>query len=208
MLFVSCSHVVVSHRRCTPRRMDQSQTRWRPHPAAQEASPTHPPPPSPRPPSPPSTRASSRTPSLKGCDLGTAGKVPSGSAGTWRCRFPRKPGTSASVRRWGQIRPEFKLAVSEIMTLRLCSLLAKRSSRLKLQLKCNSVVSPGMGSSDEWSEFQEIIDSTPELDMCVDPRVYGGGNRYKHTVAASHAQHMLTVCSENPVSPKCYCLFK
>lgn len=35
----------------------------------------------------------------------------------------------------------------------------------------------GMGSSDEWSEFQEIIDSTPELDMCVDPRVYGGGNR-------------------------------
>ncbi|XP_072771838.1 C-Jun-amino-terminal kinase-interacting protein 3 isoform X2 [Nerophis lumbriciformis] len=37
-------------------------------------------------------------------------------------------------------------------------------------------VSIGMGSSDEWSEFQEIIDSTPECDMCVDPRVYGGGN--------------------------------
>ncbi|CAL8275115.1 unnamed protein product [Lota lota] len=37
-------------------------------------------------------------------------------------------------------------------------------------------VSIGMGSSDEWSEFQEIIDSTPELDMCVDPRMYGGGN--------------------------------
>lgn len=35
----------------------------------------------------------------------------------------------------------------------------------------------GMGSSDEWTEFQEIIDSTPELDMCVDPRMYGGGNR-------------------------------
>lgn len=34
-----------------------------------------------------------------------------------------------------------------------------------------------MGSSDEWSEFQEIIDSTPELD----PRVYGGGNRYELT---------------------------
>uniref|UniRef100_A0A8C7IE21 C-Jun-amino-terminal kinase-interacting protein 3 n=1 Tax=Oncorhynchus kisutch TaxID=8019 RepID=A0A8C7IE21_ONCKI len=33
-----------------------------------------------------------------------------------------------------------------------------------------------MGSSDEGSEFQEIIDSTPELDMCVDPRLYGGGN--------------------------------
>lgn len=39
-----------------------------------------------------------------------------------------------------------------------------------------------MGSSDEWSEFQEIIDSTPELDMCVDPRLYGGGNRYQHIV--------------------------
>ncbi|XP_059413867.1 C-Jun-amino-terminal kinase-interacting protein 3 isoform X5 [Carassius carassius] len=37
-------------------------------------------------------------------------------------------------------------------------------------------VSIGMGSSDEWSEFQEIIDSTPELDMCLDPRVFGGGN--------------------------------
>lgn len=38
---------------------------------------------------------------------------------------------------------------------------------------------PGMGSSDEWSEFQELIDSTPELDMCLDPRIYRGGNRYK-----------------------------
>ncbi|KAK1799325.1 hypothetical protein P4O66_007569 [Electrophorus voltai] len=37
-------------------------------------------------------------------------------------------------------------------------------------------VSIGMGSSDEWSEFQEILDSTPELDMCMDPRIYGGGN--------------------------------
>lgn len=44
-------------------------------------------------------------------------------------------------------------------------------------LKCLYPVLLGMGSSDEWSEFQEIIDSTPELDMCVDPRVYGGGNR-------------------------------
>lgn len=48
-----------------------------------------------------------------------------------------------------------------------------------------------MGSSDEWSEFQEIIDSTPELDMCVDPRVYGGGNRYQYT-AGFHVWHMLT----------------
>lgn len=38
----------------------------------------------------------------------------------------------------------------------------------------------GMGSSDEWSEFQEIIDSTPELDMCLDPRIYGGGNRWEN----------------------------
>ncbi|XP_059835233.1 C-Jun-amino-terminal kinase-interacting protein 3 isoform X2 [Hypanus sabinus] len=38
-------------------------------------------------------------------------------------------------------------------------------------------VSIGMGSSDEWSDVQEIIDSTPELDMCQDPRFEGrGGN--------------------------------
>ncbi|XP_028310191.1 C-Jun-amino-terminal kinase-interacting protein 3 isoform X5 [Gouania willdenowi] len=43
-------------------------------------------------------------------------------------------------------------------------------------------VSIGMGSSDEWSEFQEIIDSTPELDMCVDPRLYGGGSSPSHGI--------------------------
>ncbi|XP_041434041.1 C-Jun-amino-terminal kinase-interacting protein 3 [Xenopus laevis] len=32
-------------------------------------------------------------------------------------------------------------------------------------------VSIGMGSSDEWSDVQDIIDSTPELDMCQDPRL-------------------------------------
>ncbi|XP_067859401.1 C-Jun-amino-terminal kinase-interacting protein 3 isoform X6 [Heptranchias perlo] len=38
-------------------------------------------------------------------------------------------------------------------------------------------VSIGMGSSDEWSDVQEIIDTTPELDMCQDPRFEGrGGN--------------------------------
>ncbi|XP_042196927.1 C-Jun-amino-terminal kinase-interacting protein 3 isoform X2 [Callorhinchus milii] len=38
-------------------------------------------------------------------------------------------------------------------------------------------VSIGMGSSDEWSDVQDIIDSTPELDMCQDPRCDGpGGN--------------------------------
>ncbi|MEQ2176111.1 hypothetical protein GOODEAATRI_024727, partial [Goodea atripinnis] len=41
-------------------------------------------------------------------------------------------------------------------------------------------VSIGMGSSDEWSEFQEIIDSTPELEMGMDSRLYGGGNRYEN----------------------------
>lgn len=70
--------------------------------------------------------------------------------------------------------------------------------------KCFCSVFPGMGSSDEWSEFQEIIDSTPELDMCVDPRVYGGGNRYYYTAAALHAQHILIEFCEIPVSPKCH----
>ncbi|XP_078017625.1 C-Jun-amino-terminal kinase-interacting protein 3 isoform X26 [Epinephelus lanceolatus] len=55
---------------------------------------------------------------------------------------------------------------------------AKRLSRnMEVQVSQETRnVSIGMGSSDEWSEFQEIIDSTPVLDMCVDPRVYGGGN--------------------------------
>ncbi|XP_056143468.1 C-Jun-amino-terminal kinase-interacting protein 3 [Lampris incognitus] len=55
---------------------------------------------------------------------------------------------------------------------------AKRLSRNMEVQVCQETrnVSIGMGSSDEWSEFHEIIDSTPELDMCVDPRVYGGGN--------------------------------
>ncbi|XP_043379431.1 C-Jun-amino-terminal kinase-interacting protein 3 isoform X40 [Chelonia mydas] len=37
-------------------------------------------------------------------------------------------------------------------------------------------VSIGMGSSDEWSDVQDIIDSTPELDMCQDPRLEHTGN--------------------------------
>ncbi|XP_058508937.1 C-Jun-amino-terminal kinase-interacting protein 3 isoform X15 [Solea solea] len=55
---------------------------------------------------------------------------------------------------------------------------AKRHSRnMEVQVSQETRnVSIGMGSSDEWSEFQEIIDSTPELDMCVDHRGYGGGN--------------------------------
>ncbi|XP_041133895.1 C-Jun-amino-terminal kinase-interacting protein 3-like isoform X2 [Polyodon spathula] len=30
----------------------------------------------------------------------------------------------------------------------------------------------GMGSSDEWSDVQDVIDSTPELDMAPDPRLH------------------------------------
>ncbi|XP_043944892.1 C-Jun-amino-terminal kinase-interacting protein 3 [Protopterus annectens] len=32
-------------------------------------------------------------------------------------------------------------------------------------------VSIGMGSSDEWSDVQDVIDSTPELEICQDPRM-------------------------------------
>ncbi|KAF6125643.1 mitogen-activated protein kinase 8 interacting protein 3 [Phyllostomus discolor] len=39
-------------------------------------------------------------------------------------------------------------------------------------------VSIGMGSSDEWSDVQDIIDSTPELDMGREPRLDRTGNRY------------------------------
>uniref|UniRef100_A0A668RES8 C-Jun-amino-terminal kinase-interacting protein 3 n=1 Tax=Oreochromis aureus TaxID=47969 RepID=A0A668RES8_OREAU len=55
---------------------------------------------------------------------------------------------------------------------------AKRLSRnMEVQVSQETRnVSIGMGSSDEWSEFQELIDSTPELDMCLDPRIYRGGN--------------------------------
>ncbi|XP_040829508.1 C-Jun-amino-terminal kinase-interacting protein 3 isoform X4 [Ochotona curzoniae] len=37
-------------------------------------------------------------------------------------------------------------------------------------------VSIGMGSSDEWSDVQDIIDSTPELDMCPETRLDRPGN--------------------------------
>ncbi|XP_071461692.1 C-Jun-amino-terminal kinase-interacting protein 3 isoform X8 [Marmota flaviventris] len=37
-------------------------------------------------------------------------------------------------------------------------------------------VSIGMGSSDEWSDVQDIIDSTPELDMCPETRLDRTGN--------------------------------
>ncbi|XP_029692213.1 C-Jun-amino-terminal kinase-interacting protein 3 isoform X6 [Takifugu rubripes] len=58
-----------------------------------------------------------------------------------------------------------------------CRKSGKRLSRNMEVQVCQETrnVSIGMGR-DEWSEFQEMIDSTLELDMCVDPRVYGGGN--------------------------------
>ncbi|KAG5832361.1 hypothetical protein ANANG_G00290370, partial [Anguilla anguilla] len=40
-------------------------------------------------------------------------------------------------------------------------------------------VSIGMGSSDEWSEIPDI---TPEAEMYMDPRVYGGGNSPSHGI--------------------------
>lgn len=55
----------------------------------------------------------------------------------------------------------------------------QKSSRGVTLLLC---VVTGMGSSDEWSEFQEIIDSTPELDIRVDHRMYGGANRCVYAV--------------------------
>lgn len=35
----------------------------------------------------------------------------------------------------------------------------------------------GMGSSDEWSDVQDVTDSTPELDMGREPRLDRMGNR-------------------------------
>lgn len=34
-----------------------------------------------------------------------------------------------------------------------------------------------MGSSDEWSDVQDIIDSTPELDVCPETRLDRTGSR-------------------------------
>ena len=40
-----------------------------------------------------------------------------------------------------------------------------------------------MGSSDEWSDVQDIIDSTPELDVSREPRLDRTGNRYSLSLA-------------------------
>lgn len=64
-----------------------------------------------------------------------------------------------------------------------------RKTILRRFWSCSSYVLShlGMGSSDEWSDVQDIIDSTPELDMCQDPRLERTGNRYWWG--------LLTVCS-------------
>ncbi|KAK7167500.1 hypothetical protein R3I94_001787 [Phoxinus phoxinus] len=55
---------------------------------------------------------------------------------------------------------------------------AKRLSRnMEVQVSQETRnVSIGMGSSDEWTEFPDIIDSTPELEMRLDPRDFERGN--------------------------------
>ncbi|KAJ8347210.1 hypothetical protein SKAU_G00286110 [Synaphobranchus kaupii] len=58
---------------------------------------------------------------------------------------------------------------------------AKRLSRnMEVQVSQETRnVSIGMGSSDEWSEIPDI---TPEAEMYMDPRVYGGGNSPSHGI--------------------------
>ncbi|XP_036408970.1 C-Jun-amino-terminal kinase-interacting protein 3 isoform X3 [Megalops cyprinoides] len=52
-----------------------------------------------------------------------------------------------------------------------------RSRNMEVQVSQETRnVSIGMGSSDEWCEFPEILDSTPEPETYLDPRIYGGGN--------------------------------
>lgn len=53
----------------------------------------------------------------------------------------------------------------------------------------------GMGSSDEWTEIPDI---TPEAEMYMDPRVYGGGNRYH---CLPDPVHSIYEDSKNPCTP-------
>ncbi|EPY88927.1 mitogen-activated protein kinase 8 interacting protein 3 isoform 1 [Camelus ferus] len=55
----------------------------------------------------------------------------------------------------------------------------KRNSRnmeVQVTQEMRNLGSLGMGSSDEWSDVQDIIDSTPELDMGREPRLDRTGN--------------------------------
>lgn len=188
MLIVSCSHVLISCHHWTLRRMDRSPTQRRPHPAAQGASPTHPLPPSPPPQSPPSTRASTRTPSLMPCGPGTAGKVPSGSAGIWRCRFARRPGMSALVRR--------------------CYWIV--SSLLKVQLKRNSVVSPSCfyRNGKQWWVVRVSGDHrfySWAGHVCGPPSVWRRKQVQRQCGCITCTAKTKT---KDPVSPKFCCLFE
>ncbi|XP_069066669.1 C-Jun-amino-terminal kinase-interacting protein 3 isoform X3 [Pleurodeles waltl] len=51
-----------------------------------------------------------------------------------------------------------------------------RNMEVQVTQEMRNVSIAGMGSSDEWSDVQDIIDSTPELDMCQDPRLDRTGN--------------------------------
>lgn len=79
------------------------------------------------------------------------------------------------------IKSKHDLTMSNEGMRHLCAIYILQKSNVSLQENDSFhlcvCVSVGMGSSDEWSEFQEIIDSTPELDMCLDARIFGGGNR-------------------------------
>ena len=46
----------------------------------------------------------------------------------------------------------------------------------------------GMGSSDEWSDVQDIIDSTPELDVCPETRLDRTGSRCSLSQALDEIQ--------------------
>ncbi|XP_039632118.1 C-Jun-amino-terminal kinase-interacting protein 3 isoform X3 [Polypterus senegalus] len=61
---------------------------------------------------------------------------------------------------------------------------AKRLSRnMEVQVSQETRnVSIGMGSSDEWSDVPDIIDSPPDLDVCPDPRIGRTGNSPTHGI--------------------------
>lgn len=48
-----------------------------------------------------------------------------------------------------------------------------------------------MGSSDEWSDVQDIIDSTPELDVCPETRLDRTGSRCSFSQALDEGLSVL-----------------
>ncbi|XP_072568717.1 C-Jun-amino-terminal kinase-interacting protein 3-like isoform X4 [Paramormyrops kingsleyae] len=101
------------------------------------------------------------TPSSLGTKSNTpTSSVPSATVTPLNECFPPLPGFDVSGFVHGNSRTRSTKRLSRNMEVQVT------------QETCN--VSIGMGSSDEWSEIQEI--STPELDMCMDPHIYGGGD--------------------------------